>query len=215
MEIKMTISKNFVYTHKGVGVFFVILSNRISNLVLFFCCYLTVFWYALREWFLWSLCRSLWARCEHKKAVFLPFLTCANADIHLGAWWAGSVNWSRTKLLWRKRQGWLLSHISFQTQLTARLWEGQCQHNGKAAMHFFTIPLEKLSQVRPNTAVTRRLAFFSSFLHLPLLQVNKPQMLCGIPQARTPQLLLHNQPEPNPSKYPHPSYKQQLPADPF
>lgn len=84
----------------------------------------------------------------------------------------------------------------------------------KTAMHFFRIPLGETRTDKLNTVVTQRLTFFTSFLHLSPLFINKPQTFSGIPQNPTPQSLLDNQPETNPSKYIHQDTKEQVPADP-
>lgn len=156
--------------------------------------------------------------CEHAvntKRPSLPFLTCSKADTqrYLVSWISEliqdkTVLEKKTRLAFEPHQ---LPDPAYSKAVGGPL---PAQRQSSSAP-FHNTSLEKLSQVRPNTVVTRRLAFFSSFLHLPLLHVNKPQMLRGIPQAHTPQSLLRNQPASNPSKHPHPSYKQQLPADPF
>lgn len=133
-------------------------------------------------------------------------LICSKTDIHIGVWWAGAVKWSKRKMLWTKRQSWLSSHITSQNPFTTRLQEGQCQHN----VQMQQCTSSHLCANYLNTVVTQRLTFASSFLQLPPLLVNKPQMFSDIPQTPKRQLQLDNQPKSNPPKYLHSSSEHQL-----
>lgn len=183
---------------KELGCFW---THTVLDSLCYFCvCVLhTVFSYALTPWFPQCLLRTRIAAAE--KAIFPPsFVPRLTPPEVLG----GLQQWSIRKLLWTKAafSGTSPPRSHFPQSGTRPV---PAQWTGKQRA-FSEYLWEKLSH-RQNT-------FLSSFSHLPLLPVNKPQMFSGIPQTLTALSLLDNQPEYNPSKYLHCSSKQ-LPADFF
>lgn len=142
-----------------------------------------------------SPCNNLRACCCRKG--YLHSLICSKTDIHVSAWWAGEGNYSG-----RKDKADFSATSPPRSRFPQGCTEASASTMSKTAMHSFRIPLgETPTQDKPNAVVTQRLTFFSSFPHLSPLLVDKPQMFSGIPQTPTPQSLLNNQPDPNPSKY--------------
>lgn len=133
----------------------------------------------------------------------LPTLICSKTDTLRGAWWAAAVLRKKTTL----DKSCLFRLITSQFPFTTKLYEASASTMNKQARRFFGIPLGE-------THTDKQSTFFSSFLHLPPLPVNKLQMFSGILQTRTTLPLLDNQTEYNPPKYLHSSSKQ-LPADFF